>query len=71
MLKSYLLCACDRFGSVDGYGLNLCIFQKKGPDPVGEGGIAFQVFCLGMYFLHVFKLWPAKRFAQASLCSTN
>lgn len=56
---------------MDGYGLNLCIFQKKGPDPVGEGGIAFQVFCLGMYFLHVFKLWPAKRFAQASLCSTN
>lgn len=42
VLKSYLPCACDRFRSVDGYGLNLYIFGEKGPDTVGKRGFAFQ-----------------------------
>lgn len=56
VLKSYLLCACDRFRSVDGFGLNPCIFGEKGPDPVGKEGLCFKWFCLGMCFRHVFKL---------------
>lgn len=45
---------------MDGYGLNLYIFGKKGPDPVGKE------FGLVMCLLNVFKLWPAKRLAGAS-----
>lgn len=70
VLKSYLLRACDRFRSVDGYGLNPYIFGEKGPDPAGIEGLRFERFALEC-FLNVFKLWPAKRLAWASLCSTN
>lgn len=50
VLKSYLLCACDRFRSVDGYGLNLYIFGEKGPAPVGKEGSHFKRFALECVF---------------------
>lgn len=70
VLKSCLLCACDRLRSVDGHGLNLDVFGEKGPDPVGKEGLHFKCFALEC-FLNVFKLWPTKRLAWASLHSTN
>lgn len=50
VLKTYLLCACDRFRSVDGYGLNLYVFGEKGPDPVGKEGLHFKCFALECVF---------------------
>jgi len=40
------LCACDRFGSVDGYDLSPNILGEKGPDPVGTEGLHFKPFAL-------------------------
>lgn len=71
VLETYLLCACDRFRSVDGYGLRLYSFGGKGTRSSWWRGFAFQVFCLGMCFLNVCKLWSSKRLARAGLPDTN